>query len=92
MSQSPTPLRDSLENLRDRAAETQPKSEQAKQVLADLQAGVQATLARPGEPEARHAHGLREPLTSSIAHFEDEHAELVLAIQVVLDNLSAIGL
>lgn len=92
MSQSPTPLRDSLENLRDRAAEAQPASEQAQQALASLQAGVQATLAQPGEPAAHHAHGLREQLTEAIAHFEDEHAELVLAIQVVLDNLAASGL
>lgn len=92
MSQPQNPLRQSLENLRDRAAETQPSSEKAQQALADLQAGVQATLAQPGAPEAQHVHGLREQLTAAIEHFEDEHAELTLAIGQVLDNLAAIGL
>jgi hypothetical protein len=92
MTEPRDPLRESLENLRDRAAEAQPSGAKAQQVLADLQQGVQATLDQPGKPAPKHYRGLRKQLSAAVEHFEDEHAELTLAIGEVLDNLAAIGL
>jgi aminoglycoside phosphotransferase len=85
-------LRENLEKLHEQIRQTQPVDAETQRRLDSLKKHVEGALAEPADGQPHPYHSLRERLSGAVEHFEDEHAELTLAIGEVLNNLAAVGL
>lgn len=85
-------LRGNLEKLRGQIEQTKPADAETEQRLQHLKQHVDGALVEPAAGQPHPYHSLRERLSGSVEHFEEQHAELTLTIDQVLSNLAAIGL
>ena len=85
-------LRGNLEKLRSQIEQTKPADAESQQRLHNLKQHVEGALTEPAAGQPHAYHSLRERLSESLEHFEEQHAELTLTIDQVLSNLAAIGL
>ncbi len=92
MAEPQQELRGNLEKLRAQIEQTKAADAATEQRLQHLRQHVDGALVEPLPGQPHPYHSLRERLSASLEHFEQQHAELSLSIDQVLSNLAAIGL
>ena len=81
-------LCEALERLHAELEKTRVVDAESRRLLMHLQSDIEAALQQ--EPCAPSPGPLRSRLDQALAHFEDSHPQLTLAIQQVLDNLASV--
>jgi|WetSurMetagenome_2_1015567.scaffolds.fasta_scaffold165376_2 hypothetical protein len=83
-------LRELLETLHQELAEVGTVDEKTSEVLTTLKADI-SKLIEVGE-EAAGEESITERMSDAVGHFEEEHPQLSMMIQHVLDSLARMGL
>ena len=85
-------LRQQLEALQAEIRRTRSIDEKGKALLQNLDADIQALLARSREQSLAVAPSTLKGLQASLVHFEVSHPSLTALISDLLDNLSNVGI
>jgi chromosome segregation ATPase len=83
-------LRDLLETLHKELEQVGTVDEKTAEVLTSLKTDI-TKLVTDGSEESEEQEGVVERLNEALGHFEEEHPQLSIMIQHVLDSLSRMG-
>jgi hypothetical protein len=85
-------LRQQLEKLHEEIRQTSSVDDKGKALLHDLEADIQALLARSQDESIKVEPATVQGLRASLVHFEVSHPSLTALISDLLDNLSNVGI
>lgn len=84
---SKSPLAESLERLRAQLEQTEIVDDETRRILEHLDGEIRTVLKQPSA--SSHA-SLRGRLEQALVQLEDEHPQLTLTMQEVLNNLASV--
>jgi hypothetical protein len=85
-------LRQQLEKLQEEIRQTRSVDDKGKALLQNLEADIQALLARSRDESLDVPPSTLTGLQASLVHFEVTHPSLTALISDLLDNLSNVGI
>jgi hypothetical protein len=85
-------LRQQLEKLQAEIRQTRSIDDKGKTLLQNLDADIQALLARSEEESLKVKPSTLQGMRASLVHFEVSHPSLTALISDLLDNLSNVGI
>jgi hypothetical protein len=83
--------REMLTRLYDELGQIQPNDERGQQVLTAAREDIRRALEQ-SEEDTIEDEPLIERLQDTVAHFEDSHLDLTMALNTVINSLSNMGL